>query len=875
MIQKIITPRFNTLRLSLLAFLAFLAVVSAASGQTPLGATIQGGGVQFAVFSEHATRMEIWIFNNAGDSSPASTHVMTKTDPINHAWTVTVNGAGAGTLYGIRAWGPNWTYMNGWTPGTPKAQDTGFSSHVDSSGNRFNPNKLLTDPYAKAVTGEPARVIDAGSGEERYDPSILGGIDAFGFLDSAGAMPKSIVIDDTYDWSADVRPQINMRDTVIYEVHLRGFTRAAPDVNASIQGTYAGFGAKAPYLAELGVNAAELLPIHEFLRFDDPVGTTEDRTNYWGYMSTQFFAPNYEYLCVDHDNCPTASGQQVTEFKDMVRDLHDEGIEVWLDVVYNHTAEGGGCAGNAMRYINFRGLDNQNYYTMADDKTCTWESTGTGNNLNASRPAVRRLILDSLRYWVEEMGVDGFRFDIAYTLGREGNDGRDWNPNAQTLIEIAQLAQDLDFDIVAEAWDVGGIAVGGFPAGWGEWNASWRDNVRRYVKSDAGEVGALGASITSTWSGMNPPEESVNFVTAHDGFTLNDLVSYNSKLNGVGPCNPTGADPNSGANSNESWDSAGDEILRRRQIRNFASHLLVHHGTPMITAGDEFRRTQYGNNNGYMADNSCGWINWNDKTTHAGTWEYFRALIDLRKNHDGLRRWTHVAAYDHDGDGYKDLTWHGIAPDTPDWSNGSRTIAYLIDGSTPETGGSNDAPDLYTAYNAFWYDVTFTLPTAPNGKCWYLAADTADWLENLDNVLYDPDVSGWNNQPLMRVNGSTWGVQSRSTLHLAARACSGVTESTLVTFEVNNMVTQVGEDIYVVGNTAELGNWNTANAVKLTWIDNDTWRGPVQFTTSVGQSVQYKYVKKSGGSVTWENGGNRSFTVPASGAGSRTDGWQY
>jgi len=867
------TTRLHRGRLLVVLAVLTLGLAPAVLAQTPLGATLVPGGTQLAVFSQYATRLEVSIFTNPGDATPASTHLMTKTDPTNHIWTVTVNGAGAGTLYGLRAWGPNWTYSAGWTPGTPKAQDAGFVTHVDSSGNRFNPNKLLTDPYAKAVTGEPRRVLDAG--EMRYDSAILGGTDTYGFVDSAAAMPKSIVVSDSYDWSGDVRPQTAMRDTVVYEVHLRGFTKAAPGVSPSIQGTYAGFGAKASYLADLGVTAAEILPVHEFLRFDDPVGTTADRTNYWGYMTTQFFAPNREYLCPDHDNCTYTAGEQVNAMKDMVRDLHDAGIEVWLDVVYNHTAEGGGCSGNVVRYINFRGLDNQSYYTMADDKTCTWESTGTGNNLNASRPAVRRLILDSLTYWVEEMGVDGFRFDIAYTLGREGNDGRVFNPSAQTLVEIAQLAQNLGVEIVAEPWDVGGIGVGQFPAGWAEWNASWRDNVRRFVKSDAGEVSPLGSSITGSWSGFNPPAESVNFITAHDGFTLNDLVSYNSKQNGIGPCNPTGADPNSGANDNESWDSGGDETLRRRQIRNFASHLLIHHGTPMIVAGDEFRRTQSGNNNGYMADNSCGWLNWQDQTTNAGTWEYFRALIDFRKEHAGLQRATHVAGYDHDGDYYKDLGWHGIWPDSPDWSSTSRTLAYLLDGSWQETGGGADAPDLYTAYNAYWSDTTFHVPTAPNGKCWYLMADTADWAEPIGNVLYDPDVAGWDQQPLLRLASLSYGMQARSTIHLLARACSGVTESAVVTFEVNNYVTQYGEDVYVVGSVAELGNWNPANAVKLQWVDSDTWRGPVQFVQSTGQGVQYKFITKNGGTVKWENGGNRSFTVPSGGMGVQVGYWQY
>jgi glycogen operon protein len=542
-------------------------------------------------------------------------------------------------------------------------------------------------------------------------------------------------------------------------------------------------------------------------------------------------------------------------------------------VVYNHTAEGGGCSGSVVKYYNLRGLDNQSYYTMADDKTCTWQSTGTGNNLNGSREPVRRLILDSLAYWADEMGVDGFRFDIAYVLGREGTDGRDFNPNAQLLVEIAQLAQDKGVKIVAEPWDTAGFGVGQFPAGWSEWNAWWRDNVRRFTKSDAGEVASLGASITATWPGFNPPEDQVSFATAHDGFTLNDLVSYNAKQNGAGPCNPSGADPSSGADDNESWDSGGDETLRRRQIRNFATQLLTHHGLPMILAGDEFRNTQYGNNNAYMADNGCGWLDWNDLGTYGDTHEYFRRLIHFRRAHEALERSVHVAGYDHDGDGYKDLTWHGVQPDQPDWSSGSRSLAFLLDGSSQETGGAADSPDLYAAFNAYWGDLTFTLPTAPNGKCWYLLSDTADWAEPVGNVLYDPAVSGWDNQPLMKVPGSTYGVQARSALLLLARPCNA-SDVTLVTFEVNGFVTQPGQDLYVVGDKGEIGNWNPANAAPLYWVDSDTWRGIVAFDASQGQSIQFKFIMREGGSVTWEGGGNRTYTVPGSGAGFYSGWWQ-
>jgi glycogen operon protein len=870
-------PSWRAPAFALAALFLLLGLTQPAAAQTPLGATLVTGGVEFAVFSEHATRIELWIFATPTASSPSSTHVMTKTDTTNHIWTVTVSGAGAGTLYGYRAWGPNWGYMSGWTPGTAKASDSGFVTHADSSGNRFNPNKLLMDPYAKAVTGEVQRVQDPSTLEYHYSSTVLGGTDTYAFVDSAGAMPKSIVIDDDYDWSGDVRPDVDIKDSIVYEVHLRGFSKGDDSLTASIRGTYDGFAAKASYLAELGVTAVELLPIHEYNQFDDPItsqGATADRVNYWGYMTNQFFAPNREYLCTDVTSCSYTDGRQVDEFKDMVRALHDEGIEVWLDVVYNHTGEGGGCSGSPVKYYSFRGLDNQNYYTLADDKTCYWESTGTGNNLNASRTAVQNLILDSLTYWIEEMGVDGFRFDLAYTIGREGSDGRVFSSSAQILQDIAQLGIDEDVKMVAEAWDTSGYGVGQFPSDWSEWNGFWRDNLRRFVKGDNGEVSDLGDSITGTWSGFGLPEESINFITAHDGFTLNDLVSYNSKQNGTGACNPTGADPGSGSSSNDSWDHGGDEVLRRRQIRNFASHLLLHHGVPMILAGDEFRNTQFGNNNGYMADNACGWLDWDDLETHNKTYEFFRRLIDLRKDHPGLRRASAIGGSDHDSDGYKDLAWHGTSPDTPDWSSTSHTLAYLIDGSSSETGGSSDAPDLYVAFNSYWSDLTFTLPTAPNSKCWFLVADTADWAEGTGNVYYDPDVTSWSSQPLWKVTTSTWGLQARSTLVLAARSCSDA-QPTRVDFTVYGYSTSMGEDLYVVGNVAELGNWDPDKAVKLNYVSSNQWTGPVFFTDSQGSSIQYKFIRiNSSGGVQWEGGSNRSYSVPSSGNTSTSGTWQ-
>ncbi|HEX6289775.1 MAG TPA: carbohydrate-binding module family 20 domain-containing protein [Herpetosiphonaceae bacterium] len=733
----------------------------------PLGAHIVTGGVKFTIFSQNATRAELSIFSSATASTPSSTHLLTR-DSATNVWSVTVPNIGAGTYYGYRLWGPNWQYMAGWRPGTPKASDTGFRAHVDTAGNRFNPNKLLTDPYARAVSGEVTRVT-TGTGTH-YATGYLGGNDTYAFVDSAPVAPKSIVVDPTFDWTGDAKPNKPMKDSVIYEVHLRGYTRNDTIMTTSMRGTYSGFSAKAAHLKELGVTAVELLPVHEFPQFDDPLpGETADRIGYWGYITSQFFAPNREYLCTDMSACSYVSGQQVSAFKQMVKALHGQGIEVWLDVVYNHTAEVGVNTDSSVKYYNLRGIDNQNYYTLGDTRSTYFDTTGVGNNVNGSRPAARRLIIDSLKYWIDEMHVDGFRFDLAYELGREGNDGRDFNPNAQLLRDIAALGKTRGVKMVAEAWDTQGYGVGQFPDGWHEWNGKMRDTTRRFVKSNADQVGRLGTAITANEVGFGTPPESVNFVTAHDGFTLNDLVSYNTKQNGTGPCNPTGSDPNSGSNDNDSWDSGGDETLRRRQIRNFAAHLMVDQGVPMIVAGDEFRQTQYGNNNAYMADNTCGWLNWQNKTTHASTFQFFRKLIAFRKAHPALRRSVRFGETDSDGDGYRDLKWHGVWPDSPDWTSTSRTLAFLLDGSASETKGSADAPDIYVAHNAYWQDLTFNLPTAPNGKQWYILADTASWGESYGNIYYDPAIADWNQQRLPRVPGTSYGVQARSTIILLAR----------------------------------------------------------------------------------------------------------
>lgn len=728
---------------------------------------LPGGGYRFRVFSAHATRLELWTFAAAGEAVPTSTHAMSKVD--DRHWQLDLPDAQVGLLYGLRAWGPNWPYDPAWTPGT----SAGLVAHVDGEGNRFNPNKLLMDPAARALTGETGRFVD-GNGQERYDPAVLGGTDAFAFVDSAPAMPRSVVVDATFDWSGDAAPGTAREDSLVYEVHLRGFTKAHPDVPTELRGTYDGFARNVAHLKRLGVTAVELLPIHEHNAFDDPVGTPEDRRNYWGYMTLGFFAPNRDYLCTERMSCAGAWGEEVRAFKRLVRALHAEGIEVWLDVVYNHTGEGGGTATSPVRYHSFRGLDNAGYYTLADDPRYYWESTGTGNNLNASSEGVRELVLESLRYWIEDMHVDGFRFDLAYTLGRVHDGGRTFDGGAPLLLDIAALGHRTGTKMVAEAWDTGGYGVGSFPDGWMEWNGRWRDSVRRFVKSDGGEAGAMGSVVTASHDGFATPDESVGFVTAHDGFTLNDLVSYDHKQNGVGPCNPTGADPNSGSNDDDSWSTSSDEGLRRQQLRNFFAQLFLQQGVPMLLGGDERRRTQHGNNNGYMADNACGWQDWSASAEADRMQAFVEGISALRAAHPGLGRARRIEGTDHDSDGYADLAWHGVEPDQPDFSESSRALAYLIDGSAGETGRAVDGPDLYVAMNAHWESHDFRLPTPAGGACWDLVLDTASWAEGQGNIWFQAG-SDWSAQRLPSIDGDRYGVNPRSTVVLVARDCAAPT----------------------------------------------------------------------------------------------------
>jgi isoamylase len=651
----------------------------------PLGAHVRGNGVNFAIFSRHATGVRLDLFTGAEDAAPARSIILdatrNKTGDIWHVW---LEGIRAGQLYGFRVAGP-------------------YAPH---DGHRFNPNKLVMDPCATAI------VLPA-DGDSRfavgYDPSSPDADLSFSDVDNAGSAAKCIIAYEDFDWHGDQPLRLPWTSTVIYELHVRGYT-IDPRSGVLAPGTYRGLIEKIPYLKDLGVTAVELMPVQEFnenaLHHVDPT-TNERLKNFWGYDPTSFFAPKASYSSIRQH------GAQVLEFKEMVRALHGEGIEVILDVVFNHTGEGDELGPT----LSFRGIDNAIYYWLADDKRYYRNFTGTGQTVNASHPVVRDLILDALRYWVMEMHIDGFRFDLASVLGRDirGHVLAD----APLLERIAEDPILHDAKLIAEAWDAAGAyQVGAFShRRWAEWNGHFRDDVRRFWRGDPGMMGRFasricGSSDLYAESGKGP-ECSVNFVACHDGFTLNDLVSYSRKDNEAnGEGNRDGAGENFSANygvEGESDDRAIEDI-RQRQIRNFLLTMAVSRGVPMLLAGDEFRRTQRGNNNAYCQDNETSWVDWSLSERHRELVHFAREVFAFRREHEVLRR---EAFY-----GDQDVQWFDPAGKSPDWLDpNQRQLACLVRG--------RERPDLYLMFNAGADPVSFVLPAlTPPGR-WRIAFDTA------------------------------------------------------------------------------------------------------------------------------------------------------
>ncbi len=668
----------------------------------PRGATWDGRGVNFSLFSESSEYVELCLFDAAGGNEQR----IRIRERTAGAWHVYVPGIGPRQLYGYRVHGP----------------------YEPAKGLRFNPNKLLLDPYAKVI-GRPLEWADELFGYTVGDPA---GDLTFDDRDSAAFAPLAAVLDPAFDWSGETRPRHPAHATVIYEAHVRGMTMLHPEVPAPLRGKYAGI-ASPPiirHLVELGITAIELMPVHHFL--DDRHLVAQELHNYWGYNTLGFFAPEPKYA--SHPDDP---GDVVREFKQMVKDLHIAGIEVILDVVYNHTAEGNQLGPT----LSFRGIDNLAYYrVVADDPRHYMDFTGCGNTLNMMHPHALQILMDSLRYWATEMHVDGFRFDLASALAREGKEVDKQGAFFDTIYQDPTLAPT---KLIAEPWDLGdgGYQVGNFPLGWMEWNGKYRDTVRRFWKGDMGlhsEIATrLAGSADLYETTLRPPSASINFVTAHDGFTLHDLVSYEQKHNQA-----NGEDNRDGADDNHTWncgvegptDDAGIVELRERQKRNLWCALMLAQGVPMISGGDELSRTQLGNNNGYCQDSELSWHHWDLDVRRRAFLDFARRVNDYRRQHPNFHRY---AFYDNDPDAInpdKNIVWFradGKRMLARDWDDGGwmRTLGMFLNGMAPEIrdneGRYAHDKDFLLLLNAYHEPVAFRISYELYHSGWKVAFDTA------------------------------------------------------------------------------------------------------------------------------------------------------
>ena len=661
----------------------------------PRGATWDGKGTNFAVFSAHATKVEVCIFDASGEREVERVALPEYTDQIWHGYLPDVT---PGTIYGYRVHGP----------------------YAPEAGHRFNPNKLVLDPYACAYFGEL-----------KWHPSVFGyvmesGDDlTFDERDSAPYMPKARVADPGYDWEPNARRQsIPWDDTILYEVHVKGLSKLHPLVPERCRGTYEGLGSPKvlAYIKSLGVTTIELLPVHTFV--NDSHLLEKGLTNYWGYNTIGFFAPDPRYAATPEDS--------LREFKNMVGRIHEAGLEVILDVVYNHTAEGN----EKGPMLSFKGIDNASYYRLMPDQPRYYiNDTGTGNTLNPSNGRVIQFVTDSLRYWVEQANVDGFRFDLATILAREPNGFDNQSGFLKACMQDPVLRT---VKMIAEPWDCGpgGYQVGGFPPGWGEWNGKFRDVARRYWKGDL-PASELAPRLCASGDIFNfqgrRPWASVNFITAHDGFTLNDLVTYNEKHNQAnGENNKDGSSDNASWNCGVEGPTDDPEVnrLRERQIRNMLATLLLSQGTPMMLGGDEFGRTQKGNNNAYCQDNEISWFDWNLKDKGNSLIRFVQKLTTLRHRYPILRRNRFLTGEEIEDLGVKDVTWinaSGTEIQPEQWSDvNMRCFGMLIDGRAQPTGVKQRGREatMLIVFNSHHDLVTFTIPACPGGDSWYRLIDT-------------------------------------------------------------------------------------------------------------------------------------------------------
>ncbi len=666
----------------------------------PLGASYDGAGVNFALFSRMAEKVELCLFDEQDNETRVEL-----TEQNSYVWHIYLPGIQPGQRYGYRVYGP----------------------YNPANGQWCNPNKLLLDPYAKAIEGN----IDGDESLYSYWFNDSDNPNNMNDLDSAAHTMKSAVINPFFDWGNDQHPFIPYSDSVIYEAHVRGMTNLNKNVPPEIRGTYAGLAHPSviEYLKKLGITAIELMPIHQFV--NDPFLQEKGLNNYWGYNTIGFFAPHNAY------SSQGQRGEQVNEFRAMVKEFHAAGIEVILDVVYNHTAEGNHMGPT----LSFRGIDNQAYYRLVDnDQMHYFDTTGTGNSLLMRSPQTLQLITDSLRYWVQEMHVDGFRFDLAATLARQFQEV----DKLSAFFDIVQQDPIISrVKLIAEPWDLGsgGYQVGGFPPNWSEWNGHFRDCVRDFWRSQPSTLPEfasriMGSSDLYQHNGRKPVA-SVNFVTAHDGFTLNDLVSYNNKHNEA-----NGEDNRDGESHNRSWNCGVEgpttirdvNELRHRQMRNMFSTLLLSQGIPMICGGDEVARTQLGNNNGYCQDNEISWTHWKLKDYQKDMCEFVSKLVHLRLEHPVLHRRRFFTGRDANmaPDALPQVEWfdhNGNIMDLEAWSNTHAfSIMVFLNGSDiPEPdwyGNTMVDNDFILIFNAHYEPIMFTLPEEQYGRKWKLIVDT-------------------------------------------------------------------------------------------------------------------------------------------------------
>jgi isoamylase len=683
----------------------------------PLGATNTSKGVNFALYAPNATKVELCLFKTPEDEIEyTKINISERTHSIWHTF---IPDLKPGQLYGYRVHGP----------------------FEPENGLRFNPNKLLIDPYAKAISG----TINWHDSLFAYDVYSEEKDLSFSETDSAPFIPKSVVVNQKFDWEDDCAPCIPYHSTIIYETHVKGFTKLHPEIPEEIRGSYAAIGhpVTIEYLKNLGITAIELMPVHHFVA--DRHLVEQGLTNYWGYNTIGFFAPDVRYA--SSGTC----GEQVNEFKQMVKELHKAGIEVILDVVYNHTAEGNQLGPT----LSFKGIDNDGYYRLTEDKRYYMDYTGTGNTLNANLPNVLRLIMDSLRYWITEMHVDGFRFDLAATLARELHEVNRLSAFFDIIHQDPIISQ---VKLIAEPWDIGegGYQVGKFPQGWGEWNGKYRDCVRDYWRGEESTLAEFAQRFTGSADlykeDSRNPTASINFITAHDGFGLNDLVSYNEKHNDA-----NGENNNDGESHNRSYnygvegptDDAEVNRIRKQQQRNFLTTLFLSQGVPMLLSGDEISRTQQGNNNPYCQDNEISWTNW--ETADKDLLAFTSKLIHFRRKHPAFarKRWFRGTLIK----GIEDIAWflpEGEQLSEEHWTNDyAKSLAVFINGralrTRNEVGEALIDDGFYVIFNAHWEPVEYKLPDALYAKSWTKIIDTT-----VDEVV---DTEVYNAQDTITVSG--------------------------------------------------------------------------------------------------------------------------